>query len=128
MNQLVNYLAVALGGALGALGRYQLGQWSSAWLGVWLPYGTLLANVIGCLLAGVAWVLLVEKGGLAPCWRQFVMVGLLGSLTTFSAFSLEAVTLLQAGRPGSACGYVAVSLFTCLSGAASGILLARWMT
>lgn len=89
MNQLV---AIAAGGAVGALLRFWVASGVAVWLGRDFPYGTLIINTTGSLAIGVLYVVLLERfdGGLA--WRAFLVVGLLGAFTTFSTFSLETVT------------------------------------
>lgn len=93
------FAAVGLGAALGAWSRWVLGlAWNATLPG--LPLGTLLANLIGGYLIGVALESLRLAHGLAPEWRLFIVTGLLGGLTTFSTFSAESVELLAQGRYG----------------------------
>lgn len=93
----MSMLAVALGAALGALSRWSLGLLLNATYPA-LPPGTLVANVAGGYLAGLALPLLLAHPELPATWRLFAITGFLGGLTTFSAFSLEIATLLQQGR------------------------------
>lgn len=123
MNELA---AVALGGACGAALRYWLGQRVENWLQQPFPSGTLTVNVIGSLLIGVLFVLALERGQWPAVWRVAIITGLLGGFTTFSAFSLDALLLLQQGRPLTALAYVGVSVAGCLLAAALGMLLARF--
>lgn len=115
-------LAVALGAALGALLRWQLGLWMNGWLPHW-PLGTLVANWGGGYLAGVAVAFFAQHGGLAPEWRLLAITGFLGGLTTFSTFSAEAMALLQRGEYWLALGHSALhlcgSILFCIAGAAS---------
>jgi len=83
-------VAIAIGGALGAVLRYGLLVWTQTW-SAGFPYGTLLVNVVGSLMAGIVTIVLMEKLALDSVMRGFILVGLLGSLTTFSTFSLETV-------------------------------------
>lgn len=121
MNTLV---LIALGGALGALSRYALGyavQWY--WGGPW-PLGTLLINLLGSALIGVAFVL-IERSHWHTEWRLVLMVGFLGAFTTFSTFALESVQLLQAGHTLQALAYMLASAVGCVLAAAAGLGAAR---
>ena len=90
-------IVIGLGASFGALLRWQLGLWLNALL-PHLPLGTLLANLIGGYLMGLALGLFATHPGLAPEWRLLIMTGFLGGLTTFSTFSGETVVLIQQGR------------------------------
>lgn len=98
-------LAVASGGAIGALLRWGLSLWLSQPGSHW-PLGTLLANGIGAYAIGVLAALSATSAALSDTTRLFLMVGLLGGLTTFSTFSLEAVQLLQRQLWWSAAGHI----------------------
>ena len=100
-------LAVSLGAALGALLRWQLAVWLNASFPA-LPPGTLLANVMGGYLVGLAVAFFANQPDWSPAWRLFVITGFLGGLTTFSTFSAEVVHALQQGRLGWAAATVAV--------------------
>lgn len=103
-------LAISLGAALGAVLRWMLGTALNA-LFAPIPPGTLVANLVGGYLIGVAMALFAQHPGLTPEWRLFVITGFLGGLTTFSTFSAEVVTLLQQGRLLWAGGAIAAHLF-----------------
>jgi len=120
-----DWVAVASGGAVGAVARYAVTLSANRLLPSAFPWGTLTVNVVGSLLMGVAYVLLTERGLLSPAWRHFMTVGLLGGLTTFSAFSLEALTLMSHGAMLRAMAYVLASVVICIGAAAVGVLLAR---
>ena len=113
---MLTVFAICLGASLGALGRWQLGLWGNA--GGGLPWGTLLANGLGAYAVGVALVFFQQHPALDPAWRLALVTGLLGALTTFSTFSAETVTMLQAGRVALATGYALLSLV--------GSLLLTW--
>ena len=121
-------LNVALGGAIGAVLRYQLGRFMTHWLGAnavtAFPFATLAANTIGSLLMGVLAGVLVKNGG-SEQLRLFVGVGLLGGFTTFSAFSLEMVLLIERGQFLFASLYVMLSIALGIVGLFVGLNLVR---
>lgn len=118
-------LAIALGGGLGAVGRYGIGAGMLALMGPGFPYGTLAANVVGGFLMGV----IVEAGALkfsySPEMRAFLTVGLLGGFTTFSAFSLESALMMERGEWGLAFAYVAGSAVLSIGALFAGLWLVR---
>ena len=123
MNQLI---AVACGGALGALLRYLL-QTSLVYSGKF-PMAIFIANVIGSLLMGVLFVLLQEKSLFAEWLRPFLMVGLLGAFTTFSTFSLDTIRLLETGQVMTALSNVILSVVVAIGAAYVGVTLARMLS
>jgi CrcB protein len=90
-------VAICVGASLGAILRWLLAGRFNAVVPA-LPLGTLLANLLGGYLVGLALALIAQNPALAPQWRLFVLTGFLGSLTTFSTFSAEVVTSLMQGR------------------------------
>jgi fluoride exporter len=120
------YLWIALGSALGGMARYACSNLAVAWFGPSFPWGTLVINVLGSFVIGVFAGLTGPDGRLlvAGDVRQFVMVGLCGGYTTFSAFSLETLNLLQR-RPLAGASYIALSLLLCLLAVWLGHALAR---
>lgn len=116
-------ISVALGGAIGASGRYLTNVAVARTVGLGFPYGTVIANVVGSFLMGVVVVVLARKGGnhLAP----FLMTGVLGGFTTFSAFSLDTLTLVERGALGQAGLYVGLSVGLSLGAIVLGVLAAR---
>ena len=111
------YLYVALGGALGAMGRFFISSL------VAFPYGTMAVNIIGSFLMGVLFVTLIDR--LDQRASLFLMTGVLGGFTTFSAFSLDVFKLFEAGRIGFAGLYVALSVSGALAALWIGITVAR---
>ena len=120
---LTNLAYVAIGGALGASLRYLAGIWIVRLVGHGFPAGTLTVNVVGSFVMGVFVVLAAHRGltHLSP----LVMTGLLGGFTTFSAFSLDAVTLWERGAVGQAVLYVALSVGLSIAGLLAGLWAAR---
>jgi fluoride exporter len=118
-------LFVALGGACGAVSRYVLATWMhTLWEGRF-PIGTLMVNMLGSFAIGIVYVLLVEKQLMHANWQGVLMVGFLGAFTTFSTFSLEAITLFQSGHPGQAAGYMIGSAVICVLMAGLAVQLTR---
>lgn len=93
------FIAIGLGAAIGAWLRWGLGLWLNPALPE-LPLGTLAANLVGGYLIGLAVAFFMQHPGIAPEWRLFIITGFLGSLTTFSTFSAEAVELLSTNQHG----------------------------
>lgn len=122
---MIELVAIAIGGALGALARYLLTHLGTQLMGAHFPYGTLLVNVIGSLLIGVVFILLVEKNLLPMVWRTAIIVGFLGAMTTFSTFSLQTVHLLQEGRLMDAMGYVLGSVLICMLATFAGLFIGK---
>ena len=117
----MHWLAVALGGALGALGRYAVTNYTYSLMENRFPLGTLVVNVLGSLLIGICYVVIIEKGLIDPAWRNVLMAGFLGAFTTFSTFSLDALILWQNGHTVTALFYVAASVLTCLAAVALAV-------
>ncbi|MFN2308554.1 MAG: fluoride efflux transporter CrcB [Gammaproteobacteria bacterium] len=122
---MIQLVAIAAGGALGALLRFWVASGVAAWLGRGFPYGTLLINVSGSLAIGVVYILLLERAEVGAVWRLFLMTGLLGAFTTFSTFSLETWVLAEAGEHLKAVSNVVLNVILCLTAAYAGILLGR---
>ena len=118
-------LAIATGGAVGALVRYWTSTAVHSRLGMAFPYGTLVVNVIGSLLMGFLYVWLLERVAEGPALRAFLLVGLLGAFTTFSTFSLETLNLVESGQTAKALANILISVTLCISAAGLGVLAAR---
>ena len=116
------YLWVALGSGVGGAARLLCSDIAERLVGIGFPWGTLSVNVLGSLLIGAAAALVVPAGRLEPggALQQFLMVGILGGYTTFSAFSLQTLDLARNGHLGKAAGYVAASIVLCLLAVAVG--------
>ena len=118
-------IAVALGGALGAMARYLVVDWFEQWLGAGFLYGTLTANVLGSFLMGVLVELILGTWSPSPELRAMLLVGLLGSFTTFSGLSLATLQLFEAGAMGQAALYAFASVLLSLTGIFAGMRLVR---
>lgn len=122
---MLQLLAIASGGAVGALLRFMMSNGVYKLLGRDFPYGTLAVNVLGSLLIGVLFVLLIEKLVVSTVWQAGLMVGLVGAFTTFSTFSLETMALLEDGALVKAGLNVMLSVLLCLGATWLGINLGR---
>ncbi len=118
-------LAVAAGGALGASGRHLVSRASVHLLGTGFPWGTVFVNVLGSFAMGVLIELAALKLSMSLEMRAFVFVGLLGGFTTFSTFSLDAVTLFERGEMMPAFFYVSGSVVASVAGLFLGLGLMR---
>ena len=121
-----NLVQVALGGAVGASARYLTSVAAMRAFGVGFPWGTIAVNVVGSFLMGALVVFLAHKE--ATHFAPFLMTGVLGGFTTFSAFSLDALTIWERGQQGLAAGYVAASVILSLGAIVAGLALARSLT
>jgi fluoride exporter len=118
-------LAVALGGAIGAVARYQSIGALTRWLGVGFPYGTLFVNVLGSFAMGLFVEFLVTKLNSSPEIRAFFAVGVLGAFTTFSSFALDVSVLTERANLLAAGAYVALSVVLSIAGLFFGLWLMR---
>jgi CrcB protein len=121
------WAAVALGGAIGSVARFWLTGVMTALTGPRFPWGTLLINILGSLMIGiVAGVTLTPaRIGMHPDVRIFLMTGICGGFTTFSAFSLQTLELLQSGDTVPALGYAIGSVMLCVVATYAGWALGR---
>ncbi|MDD2794521.1 fluoride efflux transporter CrcB [Acidocella sp.] len=126
MDDAAAYLWVAIGGALGSVARFALGNAMVMLTGPAFPWGTLLINVIGSFVISFFGMLTGSGDRFALPYeaRVFVTVGICGGFTTFSSFSLQSVDLIRAGQPGRAGLYAAASLILCLAASGLGFLSA----
>lgn len=125
MSGLSQLLWIGLAGAVGAVLRFLITQGVTGLLGRGFPYGTLVVNVVGSLLIGMLFVVFWERTGSGELLRMVLVVGLLGSLTTFSAFSLDTWTLIQHDAWLKAGANVVANVGVCLAATWAGIVAAR---
>ena len=121
----MQWLMIALGGALGSMARFAAVGYFTPMLNYRFPIGTFLVNIVGSLLIGIAYVLLVEKTLLSAEWRLFFITGILGGFTTFSAFSLEMLQMWQEGHVFNSMAYATSSVFLGLLFAYLGMQLTQ---
>jgi CrcB protein len=126
MSTLTAILLVGIGGALGSIGRYLLGGWVHALtpFGTF-PLGTLVVNVLGCLIIGVLGGINDVRQALGPELRVFLMIGVLGGFTTFSSFAYETLALARDAEMGRALVNVAAQVLLGLGAAWIGYSLVR---
>ncbi len=122
---MLTWIAIAGGGALGAVARYALANSIYTILGRGFPYGTLAVNLIGSFFMGFLFVLLLERINVGPEIRAAIIVGFLGSFTTFSTFSMETLTLINQEAYTKAALNIVLSVVVCILFAALGVALAR---
>nr|WP_298096916.1 fluoride efflux transporter CrcB [uncultured Shinella sp.] len=123
----MNYLIVFLGAGIGGAGRHGVNVLAAKLFGTHFPMGTLIINVLGCLLMGLIAGAFAFKVSLPQEARLFLTTGILGGFTTFSAFSLDAALLWERGEMGLAALYVGASVFVSLLAVAAGLALTRVM-
>jgi fluoride exporter len=122
---MLNIIAICIGASAGALARWQLGLWLNP--GAVLPWGTLVANLVGGYLIGVCVGVFNALPQIDPVWRLALVTGFLGALTTFSSFSAEVVAMLQQSRYALALGTAALHLVGSLLLTVVGIKTATYL-
>ena len=122
---MTQFLAVAVGGAFGSALRYATSLGATRMLGTGFPFGTMLVNVVGCLLAGFIFGLAEQRVGISPVIRLLLLTGFLGGYTTFSTFMVETVTLVQAGSWFAAFGSFLANSIAGAALAIAGIYIGR---
>lgn len=123
----MNWLAVAIGGALGSVARYALSSWIFDITSHKFPYATLIVNVAGSFVMGILFVVIVERAVLPAEMRSLLMIGFIGAFTTFSAFSLDALGLWQNGHVLMSVIYMITTVILCLVAISTAIWLTRLM-
>ena len=124
----MNYLLVFVGGGLGASLRHAVNMICARLLGTSFPWGTFIINITGSTVMGLIAGYLAFRGEASQAWRLFLMTGILGGYTTFSAFSLDAVLLYERSEIGLALFYVLGSVVFSIVGLFAGLALVRHLT
>ncbi|MBX4867885.1 fluoride efflux transporter CrcB [Rhizobium bangladeshense] len=122
---MIQALLVAVGGAIGSLLRYFVGQWALRLMGPAFPWGTLAVNVVGCFVIGVLAELIARKFNASLELRLLLITGFLGGFTTFSAFSLDAISLFERGEAVAGGIYMAASVGLSMMAVFAGLAIMR---
>jgi len=120
-----NILFIGLGGGIGSIARYLLQRWSLQVFPSHFPWGTFGVNIAGCLLIGIFWGLSFKSFDQNESWKLFLMTGICGGFTTFSAFTLESIGLLKEDRLSLFFMYVAGSIVLGLVATYLGMRLSK---
>ncbi|MGM4916019.1 fluoride efflux transporter CrcB [Tardiphaga sp. 813_E8_N1_3] len=121
----MNYVLVFVGGGLGATLRHVINMTCARCMGTAFPWGTFIINITGSTVMGLIAGYLAYKGEASQPWRLFLMTGILGGYTTFSAFSLDTAVLYERGELGLALAYVLGSVVLSIAGLFAGLALVR---
>jgi CrcB protein len=122
---MIQALLVAFGGAIGSVLRYYVGQWALRLMGPAFPWGTLAVNVVGCFVIGVFAELIARKFNASTELRLLLITGFLGGFTTFSAFSLDAISLFERGETVAGGIYIAASVGFSMAAVIAGLATMR---
>jgi len=122
---MIQALLVAVGGAIGSLLRYYVGQWALRLMGPAFPWGTLAVNVVGCFIIGVFAELIAQKFNASVELRLLLITGFLGGFTTFSAFSLDAISLFERGEAVAGGVYIVASVGLSMAAVITGLAIMR---
>ncbi|MBB4195097.1 CrcB protein [Rhizobium aethiopicum] len=122
---MIQALLVAVGGAIGSVLRYFVGQWALRLMGPAFPWGTLAVNVVGCFVIGVFAELVARKFNASVELRLLLITGFLGGFTTFSSFSLDAMSLFERGEAVAGGIYIAASVGLSMAAVFAGLAIMR---
>ncbi|ANM10737.1 MULTISPECIES: fluoride efflux transporter CrcB [unclassified Rhizobium] len=122
---MIQALLVAVGGAIGSLLRYYVGQWTLRTMGPAFPWGTLAVNVVGCFVIGVFAELIARRFNASVELRLLLITGFLGGFTTFSAFSLDAISLFERGQAVAGGLYIVASVGLSMAAVMAGLAVMR---
>ncbi len=122
---MIGVIAIVIGGALGSLCRYFMSMNIYLLLGKSFPYGTLAVNILGSIIMGSVYILVMEKITISEELRAGITVGFLGAFTTFSAFSIETMNLIESGEITKAGLNIILSVILCIVGCWLGMSITR---
>ncbi|MBX5009141.1 fluoride efflux transporter CrcB [Rhizobium lentis] len=122
---MIQAFLVALGGAIGSVLRYYVGQWALRLMGPAFPWGTLAVNVAGCFVIGVFAELIARRFNASMELRLLLITGFLGGFTTFSAFSLDAISLFERGEAVVGGIYIVASVGLSMAAVIAGLAVMR---
>jgi fluoride exporter len=120
-----NILLVGLGGGAGSIARYLCQKWFSDHYPASFPWGTFAVNIAGCFLIGIFWGLAFRSFASNESWKLFLMTGICGGYTTFSAFTLEGIGLLKEQKTGLFFSYILASVVLGLLATYAGMKISR---
>ena len=120
-----NILLVAIGGAIGSVGRYCVGLWATRLAGPNFPWGTLTVNVVGAFAIGLLVEMVARRFDASNEMRAFIVTGILGGFTTWSSFTLDTMVLLERGEVGLSALYLLASLLVSFAAIFAGLALGR---
>ncbi len=121
----MSIISIAIGGAAGSLCRYGMSNGIYLLLGRSFPYGTLAVNILGSFVMGIVYILMIERASISEELRAGITIGLLGAFTTFSAFSIETINLIESGEILKAGLNILFSVTLCVVGCWLGMNLSR---
>ena len=124
---MLDLVVVAIGGAIGSVSRYMIGNFITKNYHGSFPIGTFAINILGCFLMGIFMSSLIQREVVDTTWRLFLCVGLLGGFTTFSSFGYEAITMLTQGKTMMAGMYAGCSVVAGLFSAITGMMVAKFI-
>ena len=119
------YFAIAVGGSFGAVSRYWVSNTTYSWLGNNFPYGTLMVNVLGSLVMGFLTVVMIQRFDFSDEIRLGIIIGFLGSFTTFSTFAMDSLHWIDNGAFFKALAYIMISVIASVLGAWAGLIAAK---
>ncbi|MDQ1186077.1 MULTISPECIES: fluoride efflux transporter CrcB [Agrobacterium] len=122
---MLNILLVAVGGAIGSIGRYLVGLWATRLAGPNFPWGTLTVNIVGAFAIGLFVEMIARRFDASAEMRVFIVTGIIGGFTTWSSFTLDAVVLFERGALGLSALYLLASLLVSFAAIFAGLALGR---